>query len=304
MAAVDEIRVPELAKLTHRSPIYRKGWISFMLCGKSGCGKTSLMAKLVPGISEKIKFIVIATQNEGNPFHLAIQKWAKENKRLCIINSKAEPIRRFMEEIHRNGWLVPGKQEALLIFDDFAIDKRSGRSQENLVVEAFTRWRNMGVNFIIVCQDASMVATSCRNCTNMRALFNSASKMALSTFNKDIIDRVADPDVYSDLVRYVISIPYSYILIRENPLEISIGKGMESKRVMGDNSVDVPTYRELMSELGARTPSDMSRITRGLQQDMGNTAHQLGEGKKSKMLQEPLGSDSESDEDDWQEVRR
>jgi hypothetical protein len=184
-----------------------------------------------------------------------------------------------------------------------------------LVVEAFTRWRNMGVNFIIVCQDASMVATSCRNCTNMRALFNSASQTALRTFNKDIVDRVADPDAYHELIRYVCSIPFSYLLIRENPLEIAVGKGVSTRRVMSDTSVEVPTYRELMRELGAKSPSEMTRITRGLQQDMGNTAHQLGGGPggdggidrgprlAARNRERDPDSDS-SDDDGWHQVRR
>jgi GTPase SAR1 family protein len=305
MAVRDEINVPSLPKLKHRDQLYRDGWLSFMLCGKSGCGKTSLMAKLVPGISEKVKFIVIATQNEGNPFHLAIQKWSKEHKRVCVISSDADAIREFMSGLHRKGWLVPGTQEALLIFDDFAIDKRSTRKSENLVVEAFTRWRNMGVNFVIVCQDASMVATSCRNCTNMRALFASASNTALRTFNKDIIDRVADQEVYKDMVRYICTIPYSYILIRESPLEVAIGKGTTVKRIMGDHDVTVPTYRELMRELGAKNPGEMTHMADGLQRGIGNTAPELGSNSRrgaSDDSEDESEDDSRAPERGWHRV--
>jgi hypothetical protein len=149
----------------------------------------------------------------------------------------------------------------------------------------------------------------------MRALFNSASQTALRTFNKDIVDRVADPDAYHELIRYVCSIPFSYLLIRENPLEIAVGKGVSTRRVMSDTSVEVPTYRELMRELGAKSPSEMTRITRGLQQDMGNTAHQLGGGPDgdggidrgprlaARNRERDPDSDS-SDDDGWHQVRR
>jgi hypothetical protein len=310
MSVLDEIKVTHLPKIRHRDPLYRDGWVSFMLCGKSGCGKTSLMAQLVPGMSECIRFIVIATQNYNNPFHIAIKKWAAEHNKVCVISTSPDQIRTFMTTLHRAGWLIPGKQEALIIFDDFSIDKRSGRRIESFVVEAYTRWRNMGVNFVIVCQDAGMIATSCRNCTNMRALFNSASRTALATFNKDIIDRVADPEVYKGLVRYVTSVPFSYLLIRENPLDLAIGKGTALRKVMSDTDVVVPTYQELMSELGVNTPKELSILTKGLQRHLGNTAPELLQVQDRRSLLKVADSpedesDNESGSDEeWTEIRR
>jgi hypothetical protein len=281
MSTSQPIVIPTLPKLTHKSPLYRDGWISFMICGKSGCGKTSLMAELVPGISDKIRFICIATMVYRNPFHLAIKDWAAKTKRVCVISSSPEDIRGFVEGLHRQGWLQPGEQELLLIFDDFSINHRSGSKPENLVVEAFTRWRNLGVNIVIICQDASMVATSCRNCTNMRVLFNSGSKTALQTFTKDMIDRVPDAYVFHDLIRYITSIPYSYILVQENPLEVSVGNGVDLKKVMNESNVLVPTYRELMAEVGASTPAELREMSVGMQKKMGNTAPELFTGTRS-----------------------
>ena len=246
-----------------------------MICGKSGCGKTSLMAQLVPGVSDKIKFIVIATMVYRNPFHMAVQEWAKKNKRVCVISSDPDKIRQFVTELHMKGWLIPGSQEMLLIFDDFSINNRSGSKHENLVVEAFTRWRNLGVNIIVVCQDASMVATSCRNCTNMRILFNCASKSALHTFGKDIVDRVPNYEAYQNLVRYITSKPYSYILVRDNPLEISVGQGTDIKKVMTESSVIVPTYNELLKEMGAGSPQELDSKSTEMQKKMGNDAREL-----------------------------
>lgn len=266
-----------------------------MICGKSGCGKTSLLAQLIPGISQNIKFICIASMVYHNPFHLAIQDWCSGRKKTCVINDNPERIRAFVDGLHRYNMLIPGKKEMLMIFDDFSIHNRSGSEPENLVVEAFTRWRNLGVNIIIICQDASMVATSCRNCTNMRILFSSASKTALHTFMKDIVDRVPDPLVLQDLVRYIISVPYTYILVRENPLDVSVGKGTDIKKVMTEKSVIVPTYQELMHQMGASNPSQLKTLGASMQLRMGNTAHQ----NKDRLDSEKDNSDDDSTDSDF-----
>lgn len=293
------IEIPRPDHIHHNNPeIFRDGWISCMLCGKSGCGKTSLMAELVPSVSDKIKFICIATMVYRNPFHLALQEWARKTKRICVINDDPQKIRFFVTQLHRTGWLVPGDKELLLIFDDFSINGRSGSKPENLVVEAFTRWRNLGVNIIIVCQDASMVATSCRNCTNMRALFNSASRSALWTFGKDVMERIPDQSVYNNLIRYISSTPFSYILVQENPLEVSIGKGLQIRKVMTGSSVSVPTYRELMREIGANSPEELEKMSTEMQKKMGNTAPELSDSNPERRKSHHRDGESDSGDSD------
>lgn len=288
------ISIPELPTLTH-SGVFRPGWISLMMCGKSGCGKTRLMAELVPSISPQIRFICIATHVYRNPFHLAVKDWATKQKRVCVILDDPTYIEQFVKTLHEKRFLVPGRQELLVIFDDFSINRHSKSKDNNLVIEAFTRWRNLGVNFVVVCQDATMVAPSCRNCTNMRILFNSASRDSISAFSKDIVDRVADYDTYANLIRYITSIPYSYILIRENPLELSVGKGMEARSIMTDHSVDIPTYGEIMQEIGAGSPCELDALTRRMQKRMGNTAPQLTQRRAPEQYPSLRSTESDSD---------
>lgn len=298
MSSLEPIHIPVLPKLHHNSSLFRDGWISFMMCGKSGCGKTSLLAQLIPGISDDIRFICIATLVYRNPFHLAIKEWAEKTKRVCVINDDPDKIREFVTTLHRRNWLIPGRQELLLIFDDFSIHNRSTSRYENLVVEAFTRWRNLGVNIIVVCQDASMVATSCRNCTNLRLLFNSASRIAIHTFLKDVVDRVADSGVLDDLVKYITSVPYSYILVQENPLQVSVGKGVDVTNIMTEHSVSVPTYQELMHEMGAGSTQQLEALSESMQKEMGNTAPQLRRSRALSSLQSRQDDESYTDGSD------
>jgi hypothetical protein len=295
---IPAIEIHHLPKIKHNSTLFRDGWISFMLCGKSGCGKTSLMAELIPGISDSIKFICIATMVYRNPFHLAIKSWCEKTHRVCVISDNPEKVRYFITQLHRNGLLVPGEQELLLIFDDFSISNRSGSKYENLVVEAFTRWRNLGVNIVIVCQDASMVATSCRNCTNMRVLFNSASRTAINTFMKDIIERVPNAQVMRNLLKYVTSVPYTYILFRDGPMDVSVGKGTDMKKVMDESAVVVPTYQELMKEIGVNDAQDLMEKSSEMQREIGNTAPELSSSSRTREPEAHGQGEQQSDSDD------
>lgn len=269
-----DIQIEYGPKIKHVSPFYRDGWISMMLCGRSGCGKTSLMSLLIPGISDKIRIVCIATLVYNNPFHLAIKKWCEDTKRVCVINDDPEKIRRFVTEARQMGAIRPGEQEMIIIFDDFAIHNRSDRHRENLVIEAFTRWRNLGVNVVVVCQDATMVAPQCRNCIGIKILFNS-DPHSMYSFNKNVLSLAPDPENYQELMRYITQVPYSYVVVRDGPFDVSVGQGRSIRPVMTAKSVIVPTFKEIMSEIGVRTPEQLDKKTREIQKRIGNTAHQL-----------------------------
>lgn len=285
-------------KIKHNGDLFRDGWICCMMCGKSGCGKTSLAAQFIPYISDVIKYVCIATKVFHNPFHIAIQDWCKKTDRVCVINSNPDKIRAFVDGLYMHKLLVPGEKELLLIFDDFSIHNHSRALEETLVIEAFTRWRNLGVNMLVICQDATMVAPSCRNCTNMRILFNSASKTAIHTFCKDFVDRIPDPLILQNLLRYIGSVPFSYILVKENPIEVSVGAGMKTKKIMDAASVMVPTYQEIMKEIGVTSKSELEKAAADMQKEIGNTAPELTPESQGRSSPHPGFEESDNDDDD------
>lgn len=275
---MNKIVVKPLPVIKHVSPIYRDGWISAMICGKSGCGKTALMTEIIPGISKSIKCICIATMVVGNPFHEAIREWALSNGIGFYISSNPGYIDAFVEKLRSTGFLVPGVRELLLIFDDFSANKRGDSARENLVVRAFTKWRNYGINVIVVCQDATMIATSARNCTNMRVLFGSGSIDAIRAFVKDVRPRVPDQRIIDNLLRYINSKKYYYLMVRDNPFELTLGKGTDMRTVVTEESVRIPTYKEIVSEMGVQDKKggSLRKEAIEMQKDMGNDADELG----------------------------
>lgn len=273
------IAVAESPKLAHTGPILRPGWICGILCGKSGCGKTSLLLDLIPQLAAGVKMIIIATRVHANPVHLAIKQWCEERKRRCAIADDPLAIESGVDELRDGGYLVPGSKELLIIFDDFSIHGKSPAPYQRLVVSAFTRWRNLGINVITVCQDITMVDPMCRNCTNMRVLFNTGSKSKLDTFIKDIREIVPSAEVLKQLLRFIVEVPFAYVLVREGPFEVSVGRGPRGQTkitpVMSLDAVAVPSYQEVLREMHASSSEELERVAARAQRAMGNTAPEL-----------------------------
>ena len=275
------ITIQDVPRLQHEGPILRDGWICTIICGKSGCGKTSLLIDIIQKTSPAVKIIVIATRVHNNPVHLAIQQWCKAEKRKCVISDDPLGIEQGVHRLQREGFLQPGISEMLLIFDDFAIHNKSPQMFQRVVVNAFTRWRNMGVNVIIVCQDITMVDPMCRNCANIKILFGSGSKSKIDSFLKDVRSSAPDEAVLNELTHYVNNTPFAYLLVRDAPFDVSVGRGPRGatkvSTVMTIDDVIVPSYREVMKELHVNSPGAMQSTTTEIQKEMGNTAHELSD---------------------------
>lgn len=267
------IPVPSLPVIRHASPFFRDGFLSMTIIGKSGCGKTRMLASILPGISPSIKTIVIATVIKGVPLHIAIKNYFQKKGLLCGIEYEPDTLRRFVQMAEEYGQVSLDKQ-GLIIFDDFNTGRATGPYWD-FTIHAFTKLRNSGWNFIILSQQPSFVPTIVRNCTTSRVLFDCYSKSALTTFTRDVADRIPDRNAYNSLLEYIQRIPYSYILIQEHPFEVSAGSLDKFKPVMNESIVMIPTLHELMTEMGVKTREQLDKKSASLQLQAGNTATQL-----------------------------
>jgi len=271
----DPVIIHNVPKTLHDGNVFRDGLLSLIVIGKSGCGKSQLVAQLLQFISKSIKYIFIATLLEGNQFHKDIQTWAKQHKIYCRVSHSPEELMGAIDLARERRLVDIGKDEGLLLCDDFSINNRSRAIYEDFVVHAFTRFRNYGWHFIIISQDPTMIATSVRNCSTSRILFNCASRSSTNTFIRDIDDEITTKPEFKTLLKYIKVIPYSYIFVKEAPIEVYIGKGLVQRKVMDLNEVSLPTYEEILNELGVSSAKQLTKKAVQTQKDMGNTAYKV-----------------------------
>ena len=83
----DEIPCEHEDLIVHQNDIFfPPGFASSLILGPSECGKTTLLRRLVPLLSKKIKHVAIITTLEQNLVHQGIGKWAtSEKKDVCLI---------------------------------------------------------------------------------------------------------------------------------------------------------------------------------------------------------------------------
>ena len=267
------IVIPQQMIVKHNSDFFRNGFLSMTIIGKSGCGKTEMLASILPGISLDIKTIFIATVIKDAPAHIAIKNYFLSHGVYCGITHDPFELRASFNMAADNQ-RVSLNRPGLVIFDDFNTGRATGPFWD-VTIHAFTKLRNNGWHFILLAQQPSFVPTIVRNCTTARVLFDCYSKSALTSFTRDVKDRVSDQSAYEGLIEYIQKIPYSYMLVRERPFDISAGKGGNIRSVINGSSVVMPTLQELMNEIGVKSKAELDTKSKMLQREAGNDSRHL-----------------------------
>jgi len=187
---------------------FRPGFLSAVIIGKSGSGKTRLLTEILPLISDRIKTIVIATVIRGNPMHQAIVDYFnKKRGYIAGIIHTPEELHQFINECEKLNHVSLEGNQGLIVFDDFSY--KYGDTYTQFMIHAYTRLRNAGWHFITMCQYPTMLPPVIRNNSTFRIFFDNYSKSALDCFQKDIIDRVSSVDALTTLIHYIRSVLYT-----------------------------------------------------------------------------------------------
>jgi energy-coupling factor transporter ATP-binding protein EcfA2 len=250
---------------------FRPGFLSAVIIGKSGSGKTRLLTEILPLISDRIKTIIIATVIRGNPMHQAIVDFFnKKRGYISGIIHTPEELHQFINECEKLNHVSLEGNQGLIVFDDFSY--KYGDNYTQFMIHAYTRLRNAGWHFITMCQYPTMLPPVIRNNSTFRIFFDNYSKSALDCFQKDIVGRVASIDALSTLIHYIQSVPYTYLLQQENPFTISAGKLLDVKKILTSTDLDEPSLDQIEKELGVKSKDELKKRTAYLQRQAGNTS--------------------------------
>jgi ABC-type dipeptide/oligopeptide/nickel transport system ATPase component len=267
---MQRITIDEPPVIHHKSSVFRDGFLSMAIIGKSGCGKTRMLAEILPSISDSIDTVIIASVMAGVPLHNAIVKYFNAIPgKVAGISHSPDEMREIVDQCEELDEVNP-EHQGLIIFDDFNTGKATGPYWD-FTIHAFTKLRNNGWNFIIIAQQPQFIPTIVRNCTTARVLFDCYCKTALTTFTKDVADRISDRNAYDTMIDYIRACPYTYMLVQEHPFEISAGTLGKTKSVIRENSVNIPTLRELEREMHVNSRRGLDTKSREAQVNAGNT---------------------------------
>lgn len=259
--------------IRHKTPLLHDGFVSMLVIGKSGCGKTKFVETLIPLLSDSIRTIIIATIIHGVPLHRQILEYCKRKNIYGGISYDPDELREYVDISAENN-AVNMQKQGLLLFDDFN-DGRMRGPYWDFAVHAFSKLRNLGWNFIIIAQYPTFIPPIIRNNSNCRVFFDCYSSSANRAIASDLKSRVEDPSVLPTLFEYIRAIPYTYLLVQDRPFTISAGELDKAKAVVKEGDTVIPTYNEILNELGVSSAEELDKKSAYLQAKAGNTARRL-----------------------------
>lgn len=264
----------ELADIVHDGDFFRNGFINLIMIGKSGCGKSYLTRLLVNKLSPAVRTIAIATSVTGVPFHDSILQEAANRGCQPIRCHDVDFLMKQIKQCHDNK-LVTASKPGLLIFDDFTDVTVARGPCYNAMTFAATKLRNQGWLMIFITQDPARLPVPVRSSSTAQIFFDSYSRSNLRLFMQDIIDRIPDGRLAHVMIQFIRQQPYRYIMTRQYPFDICVGKGAVYKKVADERDIEVPTVEAMLYELGVDSLKEMEDKTKRLQRNAGNTSGRL-----------------------------
>lgn len=264
----------ELADIVHDNDFFRNGFVNLLMIGKSGCGKSYLSKLLMGRLSPTIKTLIIATSVSGVPYHDQILREYSARGATVARCHEADYFTDQVEICRKNRVVTPN-QPGLIIFDDFTDIKVARGPCFNAMAFAATKLRNQGWHMIFITQDIGRLPIPVRSSSTAQIFFDSYSRSNIRLFFQDIVDRLPDPRLKPLLIRFIRNQPYRYLMTRQYPFDVCVGRGLTYHKVADEKDVVVPTVEGILGELDVESMEELEDKTKRLQRKAGNTSENL-----------------------------
>jgi hypothetical protein len=212
-----KIEIKHGDKQKHHSDLLPDGPILGLILGRSGCGKSSLLVKLVPYIA-KLGAVVICSIIPGVESHEAIRQWCAENDILFAFVDNPNEAQEVIEE------LTEAKEDAygVIIMDDFNRGRKAYTCPfTQLSVMCYQMLRNKRWHSITLTQSYLNVDTLIRNNSNIRCLFGTNDIYALEAIKRDIANMGIDIGLFNRVYNQVRAEDHAYCLITNECIKLA-----------------------------------------------------------------------------------
>jgi hypothetical protein len=170
-------------KVKHKHIIIPDGHFFGVIFGSTGSGKTSVLRRLIPKLTDKINVVYIL-QGKDDDIHESVKNWCIMKGKKCIIIGDIIDAYKELEK-HLNE--KKEDDHTLLIFDDFGNCKTSQDDiYNNLVIFCHNKIRSLNCHIISIVQDYLNIPPKQRNNLNFWCFLELPRKKGITQFKNDI----------------------------------------------------------------------------------------------------------------------
>lgn len=194
-----------------------------LICGQSGCGKSTYILRLLPNIAPKfLKHVIVLSRIEGNEIYNAINEWCKKHDITYDFTSNVNESMDIIE--NRINDKLKEDEHICCIFDDWNEASRSEKSNSynKVSIEMMTKGRNYKIHSVYITQQYVAIPTVIRVNANILIVFTMTDKNAKISICKDFTSLTGiDEDTFYYLMDKI-KIKHSYLLATNDGIWIYI----------------------------------------------------------------------------------
>jgi hypothetical protein len=204
----NEIKIHDVEPMKHKVD-WLKGHISIQITGRSGCGKSRLLCKIIPLISN-LSHIVLFSMVDNPSLYDAIEGYCDNNDIIYLYEN--DPLNGY--ELIEN--LIAEKdptKNALVIFDDFTTYSKSPTDPYNrLAILVNSQCRNYGIGNIMITQTPLNIKTGFSNNTTTKITFPLCDTYSIQRIKADYQNTTGRSD-FDTIHRLISKKNFSWMMV-------------------------------------------------------------------------------------------
>lgn len=212
----EEIVFEHKPAVKHKTDYFPDGFVCIEMIGCSGCGKSSLLVKLVPQFTGLKNVLVCSRITGGDAYDVyeQVEAWCDDNDIRYDFASDPMDALVALDDI-ANGAKYGPDECGLVILDDFS-DQKSGRNEpfNNVVAKVGAMMRNYHLNSICITQSATNMPTLFRNNANVRVIFTMNDHNAVRSITQDVTMLNVPEKEWWDLYKLVQEQRHAYLWLK------------------------------------------------------------------------------------------
>ena len=223
------IHLPLKKLITHESKYLPKGdGVFLLISGRTGCGKSVLLRKLIPMFTSQTKYIIIATKLRDVDAHKAVMAYCKEFSLHGHMVYDSDEFYRTLAGIIKE---KKKEDRILVIFDDFSDYKAGSRtdSLNSTQINTFCQLRNYQASGVSITQAYQNFDTFVRGNSRIKVTFPMDCRHSVIAIRNEFCDMFPNVDpkflreIFDKAYEYTQTHKFTYLTMYSDPPRLCLG---------------------------------------------------------------------------------